>query len=466
MPGDAFKRRQSPFGDIKNVPPRLEFGGCRATEVILSGEENFMKRTTINAAAAIAFLAPAAAFAQNFQAVDTIPWPDGGRFPAYAGEPLRPTEVWVQGGLLHDNNIFRLSKDVNTRAVLGNDNRSETIGRLGAGIRHEMLVAGRQRLRLEARGDQYVYHDHSLLNHFEYGLRGEWLWEFTNDLSGAVGYDRRTRLIDLAQQQRPIKDTITEDHAYANGAYRLGPSVRLRGALDGTNAKHSDSALQAAGIHATSVIGGVDYVTTLGNAIGVEGRRTQGNAPTTQLVGGTTLVDNEFVEKELAVVGTLAASPQLTGTARIGHTVRNHKQFPQRDFKGTTWRASVDWTPLQKTGFEFSLYREPRSIVDIAASYVTTTGVTFGPRWAPTEKLVFYVLLVQERQLFAGDPGVIVLGTPQRDETLRTVRLAVGWEPKRFIEVSGALDHGIRTSNTLFRDYDYNALMANVRFRF
>jgi hypothetical protein len=425
-----------------------------------------MKRTTINAAVAIASLAPAAALAQNFQAIDTIPWPDGGRFPAYAGEPLRPTEVWVQGGLLRDNNIFRLSKSANTRALLGNDNRSETIARLGAGIRHETLVAGRQRLRFEARGDQYSYHEHSLLNHFAYGLRGEWLWELTNDLSGAVGYERRQRLTDLAQLQRPLKDLIIEDHAYANGAFRLGPTVRLRGALDGTKAKHSDAAFQAAGIRATSVIGGADYVTPLGNAIGVEARRTQGNNPTNQLVGGTTLVDNEFVEKELAVVGTLAAGPQLVGTGRIGRTNRNHKQFPQRDFKGTTWRATLDWTPLQKTGFEFSLYKEPRSIVDIAASYVLTNGVTFGPRWAPTEKLTLYALFLRERQQFSGDPGIIVLGTPQRDETLRGLRIGVGWEPKRFIEVSTALDHGVRTSNTLFRDYDYNAVMANVRYRF
>src|ERR1700730_9477381 len=100
---------------------------------MLSGEENFMKRTTINAAAAIALFAPAAAFAQltAFQTIDTIPWPDSGRFPAYTGEALRPTEVWVQGGLLHDNNIFRLSKSTPTPPGV---TRGETIRRGGAGI--------------------------------------------------------------------------------------------------------------------------------------------------------------------------------------------------------------------------------------------------------------------------------------------------------------------------------------------
>lgn len=431
-----------------------------------------MKRTTIHAAAAIAFLSPAAAFAQSFLPVDTIPWPgSGGRFPAYGGEPPRPTEVWVQGGLLYDDNIFRLSKDANTLARTGSDTRSETVSRLGAGIRHEALVAGRQRLRFEARGDQFNYQKHSQLDHFEYGLRGEWLWEFTNDLSGNLGYERRQRLIDLAQALASTRDLIIEDHAFASAAYRLGPSIRLRGGLDGAKAKHSADARQAASTRATSVIGGVDYVSSLGNAIGVEARRTEANFPTPELINGgtafgTALVDNEYVEKETAVVVAVPAGAQLTGTGRVGHTTRTHKQFSQRNFSGTTWRAGVDWTPLQKTAFDFTIYREPRSIIDIGASYVVVSGVTFGPRWAPTEKLVFSALFIRERQQFAGDPGIVLLGTPQRDETVRTIRLGAGWVPKRFIETSLGWEHGIRTSNALQRDYDFNAVMANVRFRF
>jgi hypothetical protein len=276
--------------------------------------------------------------------------------------------------------------------------------------------------------------------------------------------------VDLSQQQSAARDLIVEDHAFANGAYRLGPTVRLRAGVDGSKANHSDAARAAFGSRATSVIGGVDYVTPVGNAIGLEARRTDGTFPTPEVINGSTLgtplVNNAYIEKELAVVATVPAGAQLTGTGRIGHTTRKHREFPQRDFSGTTWRMGLDWTPLQKTGFEFALYREPRSIIDIGASYVIVSGVTLGPRWAPTEKLVFSALFIRERQQFAGDPGFIVLGGPQRDETVRTIRLGAGWEPKRFIETSAGWEHGVRSSNGLLRDYDFNALMANVRFRF
>ena len=409
-------------------------------------------------------LAPAAALAQSFNAVDTIPWPSTGRFPAYPANPPRPTEVWAQAGAVYDNNVFRLSKDANTRALLGRDTRSDTILRAGAGIRHEALIAGRQRVRLEARGDQYAYSESSVLNHFEYGLRGEWLWEVTNDLSGAIGVERRTRLIDMAQAQRPVKDLITEDRAFVNGAFRLGPTIRLRSSLDGVRAKHSEGAREADRLRSTTVTGGVDYVTPLNNSIGLEARRTNGTAPTADPVNPTILVQNDFVENEVAVVARVTASPQFTGTGRVGRTTRHNEAFAGRDFRGTTWRGSVDWTPLQKTVFEFALYREPRSIIDIAASYIVANGASFGPRWAPSEKLVLSALFLRERQQYVG--GIAATGAPQRDETVRSVRLGVGWEPRRFVELSAGYEHGVRSSNVLLRDFDYDAVMANARFRF
>ena len=426
-----------------------------------------LRRTKLQAALALALLAPAAAFAQHFEAVDNIPWPTLGRFPAYPPEAARPTEIYVRAGALRDNNIFRFADGVNRRNLLGNsDNPADEVLRVGAGIRHELLVTGRQRLRLAASGDQYSYHRNSLLNHVNYGLRGEWLWELGNDLSGALGYERRHRLADLAQLQRPVKDMITEDHAFVNGAYRLGPSVRLRGAVDGAKAKRSESVFNANNSRALTVLGGVDYVTTLGNAFGVEVRQTDANYPTQEAIGSTVVVDNEFTEREVAAVTTIVANAQITGTARIGHTNRRHKQFPERNFSGTTWRGTLLWTPLQKTGFEITLYHEPRSIVDIAASSIVVNGAAFGPRWAPTEKLVFYALVVRERQQFQGDAAQIVLGTPQQDEVLRTTRFGAGWEPRRFIELSAGIDHGTRVSNVFQRDYTYTAVMANAQFKF
>ncbi|MBV8031345.1 MAG: hypothetical protein JO035_07540 [Betaproteobacteria bacterium] len=417
---------------------------------------------------ALAALAPLAALAQHFEAVDTIPLATGGRFPAYGLEPPRPLEVYIRGSVIRDNNLFRLSSAANTSAVLGTDSKAETVTRAGVGLRGENLIIGRQRFRYEASLDNYQYQRFTVLNHNEYGVRGEWLWELTNDLAGTAGYEQRQRLVDLAQRQSVTRDLILEQHAFLTGAFMLGPTVRLRGGLDGAKASHSDVAANAATVRTTTATAGIDYVTPLGNAIGIEARRTQGNAPLQEPVGPTAiLVDNDFTEKEIAGVLTWTASPQLHAVGRLGRTQRNHVQFPQRDFSGNTGRLNVDWVPFNKTGFEFAAYKEPRTVIDIAASYVLVTGVSVGPRWAPTEKLVFTAFLISERQDFKGDPTLAVVpGAIERQETIRGLRLGASWEPLRMTQVQLGIDHGIRTSNVFLRDYNYTALMLNLRLTF
>jgi hypothetical protein len=53
-----------------------------------------------------------------------------------------------------------------------------------------------------------------------------------------------------------------------------------------------------------------------------------------------------------------------------------------------------------------------------------------------------------------------------RDETLRTIRLGAGWEIQRNLELSAAWDIGKRSSNVPGRNYDYDAVMANLRWSF
>ncbi len=421
-----------------------------------------MRRQTLQAAVALALGVPSAAFAQQFDASEAIPWPYLGRFPAYEAEALRPTEVWGQVGYLHDSNVFRLSDSANTRAITGSSERGETIMRAGVGIRHEQRIVGRQRVRVAARGDAYSFMNYGQMDHFAYGLLGEWLWEFTNDLSGTIGWDHRKRLADLAQTRRPLKDMVTENHAYANAAYRLGPTIRLRGGLDAVRGERD--AVDSDRTRGDSVIGGIDYVTPLGNSVGLEARRTEGNAPVT-LVLGAQPVRNEFEEREVAVVATWLVTQQIRTNARVGRTERQHNQFPAIDFEGTTWNAAIDWTPLNKTGFNVTWYKVPRTVIDINSSFVLTRGVSFGPRWAPTEKLVFFLDFSRERQQYS-DPTNPALGPNALDETVRRWRLGAGWEPVRHVEISAGLERGERSSNGIARDYDYNQFMLNGRYRF
>ena len=114
--------------------------------------KNLQRRFTALAAALSVTAAPGA---QAFEAIDTIPWPSRGFFPAYPADETRPTGVMLEAGVMRDDNVLRT--ETNPQA--------DTITRVGGAVRHEQRIIGRQRLRLDARGDYYKYDRSTNLDH-------------------------------------------------------------------------------------------------------------------------------------------------------------------------------------------------------------------------------------------------------------------------------------------------------------
>jgi hypothetical protein len=398
-------------------------------------------------AASLTALPPAAG---AFEAIDTIPWPSEGLFPAYPAEADRPTDIWLHTGARRENNALRVESG----------EQSDTITRLGGGIRHDTRVIGRQRLRLEARGDYYKYNRFSELDHFAYSLLGNWLWEIGNQLSGTVlvGHDRRQ--IDIAETRADRLDIAKTTRAAATAGYLVMPSLRLRGGVGASRSERSEVA--ETGLRTTSFTAGADYVSPLGNTVGLEYRTTSGEVLASELVGAT-LVSNDYRERELSLVVTYALGTQLRSALRLGHTRRDYNELAERDFSGATGSLSVDWLPGNKTILGFEAYRLPRSVIDVAASHLLVQGVAFGPRWAMTSKVVLSARLVREQRKFEGDPA-LAGGATLRDEDVSLWRLALGWEPQRFWQVGLAYDRGERESNIAGRDYQYSAVMGNVAY--
>lgn len=398
-------------------------------------------------------LAPFAASAQSFETVDTMPYASGGRFPAYAPDEIRPYELYGEAGLLTDSNILRR----NTNA------ERDTVSRFGGGGRLDQRIYGRQGLHLEGRGDYYLFDRFSDLNHFAYNGGATWLWETAGDLTGTLGYARAHRLASLTEVQRAVKRTVTTDDFFGTAAWRVGPNFRLRGlGLYGRGVRETPGEEKVVLGTRTFTVG-ADYVTPLGNALGIEHRQSRGDAPVSTSIDPTgTFTNNDYKERETAIVATYTSSATLRFTGRVGQTTRTYTDLPN-NFSGTTYRGGVEWLPGVKTIIGLEVYKEPRAIIDIAASHTLVRGVAFGPAWAPTAKLAFSLRLVNEhRQFVAVDPNVAPVGT-LLDETVRLARFGIAWEPQRLLQVGLGLDRGNRESNTLGRNYNYTAGMFNVR---
>jgi hypothetical protein len=409
------------------------------------------------AVAALAALALAPAAALGFETIDGLPYPSAGAFPAYAAESGSPTRVWAQAGVMYDSNAFRLSDSTDTQAALGDSQRDDFVMRYGLGIGHTARVVGRQRVNLEARFEYFDYLHYNILDNYAYGLTGEWLWEFTNDWSGTLGATRDYDPVDPGATQRPVSDVVIVDRIYATAAYRFAPNWRVRGGAEAAQGQRTGDRDEAE-TDGRSLRLGLDYFTPLGNSIGVEWREARGDAPVSRTGD---FLNNEFTESEVALLVTYTAGAQLRLAGRLGRTERTYTELPVAPFDDTTWRATMTWLPEAKLNFVVDAAREPRAVLDVDATHVVVTRFAFGPNWAPTAKLVFSARFVSERSQYQSTETTALI---LRDETLRLLRFGAGWEPVRRVRIGAGLDIGERTANTIGRDYDYYAVMANARY--
>ena len=434
-----------------------------------------MRRATYAAVMLLGCCLPLAAHA--FEAVDEIYWPEGGRFPAYpAVTDSRTVRFNAFGGVMRDSNLFRLSDA--TPPIAGSAQKHDTIYRYGVGVDVDLPVS-RQRVLLVGRVEQRKYDEFDALDHTAYQLGGTWRWVVGNDWSGDIGYERRKYLEGFGETQALVKDMVTADHAFANGGYLLTPRWRVRGGLELWKFDHSDARRAPSEARITSVIAGVDYVTPALNSIGGQLRYNDGDYPNPQpaIIGGApTLVDNSYREWEASVVLHWVLTGKTTMDARLGYTMREHEQFPQRDFDGFTGRISFDWFVASKTLLNFVAWRETLGNTGVLAtdlvtqsasfaSYVLSSGVSFGPSWAPTAQVVLHGRIVRETRDFKGSATLAGAGA-EIEDTFTGYRLAAGWNPRRFLELTIAADRGERNSNFAPRQYDYTAVMANARVRF
>lgn len=415
---------------------------------------------------AIIALACSPATSTAFQTIEELPWPESGRFPAYSREPDdgRNVRFNVFGGAMRDNNVFRIPDGTPPRPIIGSSDRADNIYRYGAELKAD-IPASRQRILFEAQLEHRDYEQFGFLDHDAYRLGAAWKWAAGPQWSGDIGYGKRRFLASLAELQAPIKDLITEDRAYASAGYRFTPRWRVRGGVESYDWKHSDPTRIALDNRTSSGTVGLDYVTPQENSIGGQFKYSYGDYPNRQVVPGGT-VDNNFEEYESSAVAHWAVTGKSTLDARLGYTSRVHDQLPQRDFDGVTGRLNYDWFVAAKTILNFAVWREIRSIEDVDASYVLSEGWGIGPSWAPTSKLVFQAKYVREDRDYRGDPGFVLTGGPQREDTFRGLRLAAGYAPRRNIELAVGLETGDRSSNVAGRDYDYTAVMANARLKF
>jgi hypothetical protein len=349
--------------------------------------------------------------------------------------------------------------------ALPNNARSDTILRVPLSAVYNRDF-GSQQLRLDAQATPTKYFSNSRLDFVGYSAGGRWDVELARPL-----YTQLEARFD--RFRTPFSSSLTdniEDRVLlrALGGFRFTPAWSVFGALDQSTLDNSAAVQRQNDFTFRGYEGGLRYEP--GNATDVDFfyRRSDGQYPNRQVLdaNGNVLpgaIDNAFNQD--AFLGRLVYRPstdtRIIGTA--GYTRRDYATLPQRNFSGLTAGAIIEWAWTGSVIMRVNLLRDIVADTSINANYAEIQRIALEPAVRLTGRTTLVPLVSWERRNYAGDPGFVITGEPERRDTLTRLGLEARYEFSRNVFLNGFAWSQRRSSN--YAQFEFTDTVLGAGFR-
>jgi len=376
--------------------------------------------------------------------------------------PEDTVQAYASTSITHDDNLLRLSRDVDPLTVSGQPSAADTIKQGTLGVKVDWKQS-RQEVILDASINESRFSRFTSLNYQATNLRSRWSWQLGNSLSGDIGYNRITTLGSFAEQQSLVNNLSTQQNEFIDSAWQVKPSWRLSGAI--SRSTYSVASNSVYGNEFMNYTAGVYFTPPGGNEIGIRSSRQVQKYPVLQAIAGVP-VNNGFTQDQLLATVNWLYSGHTRVNGQAGLVNRAHNQFPERDFRGKTMRGTLTWLAGGKSQVELTAWNEIDAYDNLTTSYTQSKGLSLGPTWSPTGKLSVAARLQHSKRDFLGDPGLLLSPQPTRQDSVNSASLSVNYQPVRTVNISASIQTERRSSNQLYVDYADKTINLNLSFGF
>ena len=371
-------------------------------------------------------------------------------------------EVFAAENVTYDDNLFRLSQDVDPKTAIGSDKKSDTISTTSVGVNLD-LPYSLQRFQANLTWFANRYQRFDELNFNGHTGRAAWLWSVTPELTGDLGYTDTETLSNFATKPGPtarVKDILRTKQGFADGVWFPVASWRLHAGAAAVEQRHSDPGQQFNDIDTATGAAGVSYVSAADDRLGIEGRVERGRTPHDELRG--TPLDLAYRQDGVGIVGHWVVTGHSTLDGRVDWVRRDYDQRSSRDWSGPTFRVADTWTPTGKLTVTSSLYRDIGPVADVqSGSFVLVKGVAVKPSWAATDKITVAADAEYNIWEYRGD---ILFG--DYTHRVRTFGLNMSYQATRKIQLQAGYIYEMRTSTAPLSDYRDNVVNVSARVGF
>lgn len=372
--------------------------------------------------------------------------------------------LFAEEKVTHDDNVFRISKDLDPAATIGSPSKADTYRTTSVGLNLDAPVS-RQRFQGGYTWSDNRYNRFSDLDYAGHDARAIWLWQIGNDLNGRLGYTETLSLASFAYIQARTPDLLKTRQAFLNAAYLVTPRWRVQTGVGELKQMNSDPARRTNDVNILNTDVAVSYVTPANTSVGLSARVEDGRFPNREIVAGSPF-DNAYRQYSGGIVADWTITGASHVSARADRISRRYSQLSQGDFDGNTAHAEYDWKPTGKFSFAAVVRRDISPYQDIRSSFVLVKGVTLHPTFNATEKIDVSATLDYNILDYLGDPGLVSGVAPNRSDRVRSATLTVSYRPIRAVTLQISAQRESRSSNVVLADYLVNVVSASVRIAF
>jgi len=378
-------------------------------------------------------------------------------------------ELFVAESVTHDDNVFRISRNLDPAVALGSPSKADTYTTTSFGFNLD-VPASRQRFQAGLTWNKTRYDRFSVLDLDDgHDGRATWLWQVGNDLGGQLGYTDTLALASLADTQGGLltgtPNVLRTQRVFFNAAYMLTPRWRIRGETSRLKQSNDIPVLRVNDVIVDDADLAVSYVTPANNEVGLSTQLEDGNFPNPLAVAGS-LVDNAYRQYRVAAVTDWTITGHSHVKARAGWVNRNYDQLLQRDFRGETFLVEHDWKPTGKLSLNTIAQRDISPLDGLYSLFVLYKGIALRPTLALSEKTKLSGALDYSIRDYFGDPGLALGTVPPRTDRVRAASLTVSYRPLLRVTLEANLRRESRSSTAAFGDYVADIVGVGARLAF
>jgi len=368
-------------------------------------------------------------------------------------------------GFTADDNMLRIRDGTDPLPILGTRNLFDISHRFTGGVLLGKDI-GRQQFNANLNWTHTRFEKFDQMNNNLKNFSGSWHWFLGNRLEGNMGASYVQSLAPFLFQPG-VKNMRTEQTEFINATWSLHPSWRLNGSYTHYNLNSNSPILRFLNRIEDRFEGGIDFVTSGRNTIGVLFRDTIGDFPVLVLAADGSSTDNSYNQKEaLAKINwVVSAKSRLYGTG--GWVERTNASFTARNFSGFNARMIYNWQPTDKIGLAVSGWRETAAMQALTASFSLNTGVSVAPYWEITRKIRLegdfsYQNLKFDRFSIFTD-SFLPIGT---HNTLRNATIKLIYTPYPGLQLMTSAYHNDLQTNNPFGGFNANGVNINLQYTY